>query len=222
MKHLSNRSLHFLKDIALKKVIKQFAKRYNFVYFGHVDPHEDEHELVRGATLSTSHTDHHYTVGSYLHHDIVLVRRSNILTYPGKEPVHHSWLIMQFDLGTEKLPHIFLDSRRHDQIFYANMLLALPRFEDISAFFAQTDPEFAKHFRVFADSNQHQRVNDVLKPEIIATLGRHFYQFDYEIFEDKLQLYASNTVPTPILLNDMLRIGAWLADELRPGSNSPG
>ena len=124
IKHIARNSLHNLGDAATKRAIKQFTTKYHFVYFGHVDPREDEYELVRGITVSTTHTDNHYTVGSYNSHDIILVERRNTLSFPGKQDSTYRWLIMQIDLKRTGLPHVFIDCHHHDAVFYANAFAA--------------------------------------------------------------------------------------------------
>lgn len=41
-------------------VLKKFAHKIGLVYFGVVDQHQDDHEVIRGLTVSTTHRDDHY------------------------------------------------------------------------------------------------------------------------------------------------------------------
>jgi hypothetical protein len=50
-------------------VLRRFSKKLGFVYFGNVDQHDDEHEVIRGLTVSTTHKDAHYAVGSFDDYD---------------------------------------------------------------------------------------------------------------------------------------------------------
>jgi hypothetical protein len=200
-------------DLATKRVIKQFATKYHLVYFGGVDAREDEHQLVRGVTVSTSHMDNHYTVGTLQGRDIILVQRRNTLTFPGKPDGQYKWLIMQFDLERTNLPHIFIDAHHHDELFYANLFLALPQFQDISAQFANHDAAFRKHCKVFGFPHEYEAATLLLHPEVTKALAQ-FNQFDYEIVEDRLYVYASSGVATMTVMQDMLRVGLWLADVL--------
>jgi hypothetical protein len=205
--------LAVLGDLATKRVIKQFANKYHLVYFGSVDAHEDDHELVRGVTVSATHTDTHYTVGTLQSHDIIVVQRKNTLTFPGKASSNYKWLIIQIDLDRHDLPHIFIDAHHHDETFYANLFTALPHFQDIRQYLVGLEPSFLKHCKVFAFPSAYGAVGRTLHPEITKTLAQHFLQFDYEIIDDRLYVYATGVV-TMTLLQEMLRVGIWLADVL--------
>lgn len=213
LKHIARRSLNSLSGGGSKRVIKQFADKYHLVYFGHVDPHEDEYELVRGLTVSTTHVDNYYTVGSHNSHDIILVERQNTLTYPNKPDKSYRWLIMQIDLKHGDLPHTFIDSKRHDAVFYANMFMSKHNLQDMTSYFSGVSALFAQKCRLFAAPTQYMQVGEMLQPNIAETIARHFNQFDYEFLEDRVLVYASNRKATLPLLEDMLRIGTWLAEE---------
>jgi hypothetical protein len=212
--------LSLLGDLATKRVIKQFASKYHLVYFGAVDAREDEHELVRGVTVSTSHVDNHYTVGTLQGRDIILVHRKNTLTFPGKTPSQYKWLIMQLDLAKTGLPHIFVDAHHHDETFYANLFIALPQFQNVTTHLFGDDALFSKRCKVFAFPHEYEAVKGVLRSDITAGIAQHFHQFDYEIIDDRLYVYASNGVVTMTVLQEMLRVGVWLADVL-DGKKAP-
>ncbi|HKX73138.1 MAG TPA: hypothetical protein VJM32_03955 [Candidatus Saccharimonadales bacterium] len=206
--------LSLLNDAATKRVIKQFGTKYHLVYFGAVDAQEDDHQLIRGLTVSTSHTDNHYTVGTFEGHDLMLVQRRNVLTFPGKPDIEYKWLIMEIDLNHTKLPHIFMDGHRHDETFYANMFVKVPHFHDATSHVAARDPHIATRYKIFALPNQLHALDAVMIPEITNTLSQHFHQFDFEIIEDRLYIYASGHMVTLAVLQEMLRAGTWLAAAL--------
>ena len=211
IKHMARTSLHNLGDAATKRVIKQFTTKYHFVYFGHVDPREDEYELVRGITVSTTHTDNHYTVGSYNSHDIILVERRNTLSFPGKPDSTYRWLIMQIDLKRTGLPHVFVDCHHHDAVFYANAFVAHINMQDLGTYFADMSQAFNQHCRIFASAANYAAVRALVQPAIAEGLAQ-FHQFDFEFFDDRVLVYASNNMATPQMLDDMLRVGVWLAE----------
>lgn len=212
IRHIAKESLHTFGNAATKRIIKQFASKYHMVYFGHVDPQEDEYELVRGVTVSTSHTDNHYTVGTYNSHDLIIVERRNTLTFPGKPDTNYRWVIAQIDLKRGGLPHLFIDSHHHDATFYANAFLAKNGIQDLTGYFSGFSATFGQRCKLFANPSTYMEVGALITPEIAETLAQHFHQFDYEIFDDRVLVYASNSTITPALLEEMLRVGAWLAD----------
>lgn len=214
MKLALRQHLTVLNEAAVKRVVKQFCSKYQLVYFGHVDAHEDDHQLIRGLTASTNHKDSHYAVGTFQGHDIMLVQRRNTITFPGKPDSDYKWLIMQVDLKRDNVPHVFMDAHRHSETFYSNMFLKVPHFEDIHDLFQQRDQHFAARYKVFALPNDYQKIDAVLLPEITNTITQHFSQFDFEIIDDRVYVYASGNMVTLATLQEMLRAGIWLADNL--------
>lgn len=214
MVHKLRTKLSVLNDAATRRTIHQFASKYHLVYFGAVDAREDDHQLVRGVTASTHHIDNHYTVGTFEGHDIMLVQRRNTLTFPGKPDAEFKWLIMQIDLKRGNMPHIFMEAHRHNETFYANLFVAIPQFQDITASVVQRDQQFAARYNIFAKPNDYVAVGAVLLPEITQTILQHFQQFDYEIIDDRLYVYSNASVVTLAVLQEMLRAGMWLADVL--------
>src|SRR5687768_5174890 len=123
-----------IRHFATKRVVKKFADKLHFVYFGHVGS-QDDHTMVLGATASTSHSDNFYTVGYFEGHDVILLQRTNTLKFPGKQEVNYKWLIFQFDLKRNDLPHIFIDNQHHDETFFANMAVGFTKLKDMSGAF---------------------------------------------------------------------------------------
>lgn len=214
MKLALRQHLTVLNDAAIKRVVKQFCAKYDLVYFGHVDAREDDHQLIRGITASAGHSDNHYAVGTFQGHDVMLVQRRTALTFPGKPDAEYKWLIMQFDLKRGGVPHIFMDAHRHNETFYANLFLKVPQFEDIHQALQQRDPHFAARYKIFALPHDYQKIDAVLLPQITNAITQHFSQFDFEIIDDRIYIYASGNMVTIAALQEMLRAGVWLADNL--------
>jgi len=212
IRQIAKKSLDTFGNATTKRIIKQFAGKYNMVYFGHVDPQEDEYELVRGLTVSTSHIDNHYTVGAYSGRDAILVERRNTLTFPGKPDATYRWTIAQLDLKRSGLPHVFIDSHHHDAMFYANAFMSKNGMQDMTSYFSGVSATFAQRCKLFAMPAAYSKVGSLVTPEVAETLAKHFHQFDYEFFDDRVLVYASNHTVTPAILEDMFRVGAWLAD----------
>ncbi len=208
------RPLSVGRELATRKVIKQFARKFNLVYLGAVNQREDEHELIRGVTVAATHNDDNFCVGEYRGHDISLVERQNTLQHPERPPEQYRWLIMQVDLHAAALPMVFLDANHHDVTFYESLFMRFANLNEANILFNQRDPLFARSFHAFAPADQFEEVDALLTPEITSMLAHYFRQFDYEIAGDHLLIYASNSVITPHVLHEMLRVGSWLAKEL--------
>ena len=60
-----------------RHIIKKFTNKIGLVYFGAVNQHQDDNRLVRGFTVSQSHQDDHYSVGTVEGYNVTLV---NVVT----------------------------------------------------------------------------------------------------------------------------------------------
>jgi len=201
------KGLSALHHLATRSVIKQFATKFDLVYFGSVDSRSDEHQLVRGVTAASSHIDNNYTVGTYQGHDLILVERHNTVSHPGLPTVKHHWLILQLDVRRTDLPHMFLDSHNGDT-FHANLNISNPRLRDITSLLPNLG-----HTRVIAPVERLDDIHAIITNDFIAAM-HNFGQFDFEIRDDQVFVYAHHPMVTMPLLTDMLRVGAWLADYL--------
>ena len=214
VRQLLGRALNVGHELAARKTIKRFARKFGLVYFGYVNQREDEHELIRGVTVSATHVDNHFCVGEYKGHDISLVERRNTINYPEEPPAHYRWLIMQVDLKRDGLPHVFIDGNPHDETFYMTLFMKFANMSSASTIFALTNPLFARTFNVFIPADKFDEAEAMLSGEVAAMLAHHFKQFDYEIDGDRVLIYAEHPTVTPHLLHEMLRVGHWLARHL--------
>lgn len=211
---LISRPLSIGRELAVKKVIKQFARKFGLVYFGSVNQREDEHELIRGITVSSSHVDTHFCVGDYEGHDISLVDRRNTLLFPEQLPQRYHWLIMQVDLHRDGLPHVFIDGNHHTEEFYTTLFMKFANMNNANMIFSSTNPLFEKTFKIFTPADKFDETEAMLSGERAAMLAHHFKQFDYEIDGDRLLIYAEDPIVSSHTLHEMLRVGQWLASEL--------
>lgn len=206
-----------LRHAASKRAFKSFAESYNLVYFGSVSQHGDEHQLVRGVTLSAVHKDRHYCVGSIQNYDFILLERMDTLSSPGKKAVHYSWAIIQLDLHSIEpaFGHIFIKGNRYDEVFEETLFIKHRQLKQASpGYFGQYDSLFIDNFKVYADHEATINFPTIINPDIAATIAHHFRQYDFEIDDDKLYVYAKDPIITRLLLNDMARAGLWLAKHL--------
>jgi hypothetical protein len=197
-----------------RKAFLVFARKHDFVFFGYVNQHTDEHELVRGVTLSSKHLDTNYCIGNFQGRDVTLLRRSDTVHFPGKPTETYSWTIMQFDLKKSTLPHIFIDANHHDEAFYANLFMKFTNFKNANGYFVgeQYDGLFNKSFKVYTPPDESGSMLRVLSAEVVSNMAHHFRQYDFEIFEDQLLIYSSDRIVTAKLLEHMLRAGLWMSE----------
>ena len=73
------------------------AEKVGLVYFGYVDQRDDDHRLIRGHTVSQTHQDNHYCIGTVRGYDVMLALRNDVIrTRSGKDERCH-WLIYAID-----------------------------------------------------------------------------------------------------------------------------
>ncbi len=208
-----------IKHLSGTRVYNDIAKQYDLVYFGSVNANDDDYEMVRGLTVSAAHQDRHYCVGSVQGYDIVLLERTDNLSFPGKPTEFQRWVILQIDLQNVHLPHVFLDARQHSSTFYDALFAKFGYFKPVDGnVFADHDPKFSQSFTTYVSLTQQLEMIHLLRHDITATLGHHFTQFDFEIFDDRLIVYSSNRAPSKQLVDHMLRAGIWLAHEIETTS----
>lgn len=199
-----------------KQIIADFAEKLGFVYFGFVDQREDEHRLVRGLTLSPTHRDNHYCIGSYEGYDMVLVERQDIIMHPGKPDRSISWFIVEVDLHTRHdMPHVFLGTHSHSETFYAHLFARFNKLIKIGlgTFGAHSD-DFVNNYSVYTEPAKTVETEQLFNHNITATIAKHFRPLDIELNHDNLYIYADNLHITTQLIDTMVKNGLWLAKQL--------
>ena len=201
---------------ANKRAIMNFAEEVGLVYFGFVDQRADEHQLIRGLTLSTSHRDSHYCVGSLYKYDVALVDRTDTLDFPGKTSRSHRWLIMQFDLHNAKdLPHVFLGLHTHSDTFYATLFAKFGQLQRTPlGTFGMYDKSFTDKYAIYTTPAESLTVERLFDSEMTKTIAKHFGTLTIEISDGCLYLYSEHARISKSLLETMLQNGIWLAKHI--------
>jgi hypothetical protein len=196
-------------------VLKKLAKRLGLVYFGDVDQHEDEHEVIRGLTVSTTHRDAHYSVGTYDGYDLSMVDRFDILISPEGKVSEHSWLIYQIDLENERdLPHIFLMPRGLPDGHFSKLFHAAQRLHPINLMLEGHTDEFHSRYELLAASTHLMRLETVFTQHLTQSLAVGFWPHALEILDGKLYVYITNQKLTESMLAAALQSALWLARHL--------
>jgi hypothetical protein len=205
-----------------KQAIVKFTNRFGFVYFGHVDQHDDEHHVIRGLTVSSSHQDEHYSVGSFEGYDVSLVDRYDIVSAPGQKLKTHQWLIIEIDLHSgNNTPHIFLGGHNHLDSSYAKLFTAVPSLQPVPlGTFGAHSQEFTNRYSLFATATQFIEVERLFTAEVTRTIAAHFWPLAVEVFEGALYVYSDSKSLSVGLLETMLKNGLWLATKLDEHSYS--
>lgn len=204
-----------------KKVFKDSCERFGLVYFGAVDQQSDEHEMVRGVTLSPTHRDAHYCVGSVNGYDVILFERTDVVSFPGKPSREYRWNILQVDLREVSLSHTLLDANHHDETFYAQLFTKFIRLTKADqSLFADHDPAFTHKYTLYTPPDALDALPMLFTKDTTAIIGHHFAQFDFECFQDRLIVYAPDRKVSKQLVDNMVKAGIWLANELESNSKN--
>lgn len=198
------------------KLFKRFAEKLDFVYFGYVDQRDDEHRVIRGLTLSNSHRDDHYSIGTYHGYDMAMCERVDTITNPGVPSEHKTWLIMTADLHNgQNLPHIFIGLQSHTQGFYRHVLTKFSYLQKLEpGSVVPYSLQFREHFTLYTTPTHFVLAEGLFGNGLEAMLAEHFSDFSFEISDGTLYVYSENQKPNDLLLSRMLQCAAWLANEL--------
>jgi len=196
-------------------VIRRFASKIGLVYFGAVDQHTDDHEVIRGLTVSTTHRDTHYAVGSFDGYDVSLVDRFDVVHDSDRQPHEHSWLILQVSLLNKTLPHVFFKPRGHSPAAYNKFFTAFNSLHVINEVFNEThSPEFHSRYELYGGATHAQELEQTLTPRITQNLAVRFWPHAIEIYEGKLYVYTTEHRLNETVLGSTLQSTVWLASVL--------
>lgn len=196
-------------------VLKSLADRLGLVTFGSVDQHRDEHEVIRGVTISNTHDDRQYAVGSHDGYDISVVdRRDHIGLVSGKK-VDRRWCIIQVSLrDTPQHPHVFMmPSQREphfDTFFTATWnLKPLDVMQDVS----QTI-EFARRYRLYTTPRDVTRIDELTFPGFYELFSVRLWPHAVEVFDGKVLVYITENRLDETVLESAVQSALWLADQI--------
>lgn len=220
----SNKVMALLRDIVrrnsvtsfrIKKAVKSFCEKTGLVYFGYVDQHHDDHAIIRGLTASSAHIDEHYSVGSIDGYDLSLVYRTDSIDNAKGELVTHSWLIVEIDLRSKDLPHVFIGDHDHTNSAYMKLFTTHTTLQKVpfDASHAGGD-EFARRYSIYSQAAHFIDVKQIFNPDVTRILAAHFWPLSIELHEDTLYIYSDKSNISVGLLEAMTKNGLWLADRI--------
>ena len=205
--------MRFMPSRHDRKVFGKIAEEYDLVYFGTVDPRVDhDYVAVRGLTAQPNQIEENYTTGNVYDYEVAFLQRSRNAKLPNGVNEKKHWTILQVQLRSGGWPRIFIDGRSRAEE-YGALVASYLRLSEIGwqnlANSAVTN--FPQTFATYARLEDVGLVQKVLSSDVQAMLATHFTAFDYELVEDKLIIYATNTEINLEILDHMLRVGLWFA-----------
>jgi hypothetical protein len=196
-------------------VLRRFSKKLGFVYFGNVDQHDDEHEVIRGLTVSTTHKDAHYAVGSFDDYDISVVDRFDVVAPAGRKPTQHSWLIYQINLHTKALPHLFFRPLGHSPEAYNRFFTAHTTLNVINDVFSvEHSRDFHSRYELYGNATHALELEPILTSYVTQILAARFWPHAIEIYDGKLYVYITEHRLNETVLGSTLQATTWLASIL--------
>lgn len=199
-----------------KRIIQKFTKKVGMLYFGSVDQRSDDHQVIRGFTVSATHKDSHYSVGTFKNYDIALVNRSDILTHPSESPKEYDWLVLSVRLHNQNdLPHMFIKAKQHNDKAYELLFDIFPVMQEIKlGVFEDYGEEFTSRFALYSQPSKAIECEKLLPASTARTLSAHFWPLSIEICDNILYVCSDSQRVDEHLLDNMLKDGLWLAASL--------
>jgi len=203
---------HVVKSRITKRTMMQFADKVGLVYFGYVDQRDDEHRLIRGHTVSETHQDNHYCVGSVRDYDVMMVLRNDTIatSLEHREERRCHWLIVTVDVHTKSdLPHCYIGHHSRDHAFKAS-------FEPLSPLALGSLHEYSHRFMseysLYAKATHALEIERMITPQMSEVIGTHFEGASIEIEDNTIFLYVESPRPSEGVLEKMLSNALWLAE----------
>lgn len=196
------------------RTIRKFSDQLGLVYFGLVNQHEDDHSAIRGFSASLTHSDTHYTVGTYNGHDIRIVDRLDILHIPGHDNHQQVWTIIEVDLTTTEIPHVFFVPTGKPGAEYARLFASQPYLQPLNSTLVSQNksPEFHGRYQILARTTHSHQIEQFFSSPTIVGIGSRFWPNGIEIQFGKLYVYVTDHKLTKASLETALTSALWLAD----------
>lgn len=203
---------HIVRTKLTQHVISNFADKIGLVYFGQVNQKDEDRRLVRGHTVSRTHMDSHYCVGTVRSYDVVLVSRNDVVrTRTGKQERCH-WLIYTIDLHTKhSVPHCYVGHRSRDSLFAAAYQQIYPITMGNTS---QYPHRFLSEYTVYSTAAHTLDVERILPPSSAEVVMSHFNNASFEIEDGTIYLYIESEHPNEKMLDKLLSDGLWLAESI--------
>lgn len=196
-------------------VLRKFSENVGLVHFGTVHQHDDEHSTIRGFTGSLTHHDSHYAVGTYNGFNIRVVNRFDVIRIAGNPQHEQLWTIIEIDLDSKGLPHMFFIPTGHEAGEYGRLYATQPHMQPLnSMLFDNRSPEFHGRFQILARPTHAHKVEALFSSPIIVGIGNRFWPQGVEIEHGKLIIYITQHRLTKAVLESTLASGLWLAETI--------
>lgn len=193
-------------------------KLYNslgLVYFGSINQHEDDINVVRGFTASLTHQDRHYAVGDYNGYSLRIVDRYDMIHAAHAKRHLQQWTIIEIDLHRNELRHLFFVPTGAQAPEYERLFATQPHMQPLnSMLLSNHSPEFHGRFQILARASHFQEVARFFSSPIIVGMASRFWPHGIEIEHGKLLVYMTEHRLTKTVLESTIASALWLAETI--------
>lgn len=208
---------HMVRTRVTKRTISQFAEKVGLVYFGYVDQRDDDHRLVRGHTVSRTHMDNHYCIGTVRGYDVVLVSRNDMVRTRSSKLERCHWLIYTIDLHTKQaVPHMYVGHKSRDAQFAASYEQLMPLS---IGHFGVYPRQFLNEYTVYGKATHGLEIEQHITPQVAEVITSHFRGASFEVEDGTVFLYVESEHPSESQLEKLLSNGLWLAEVIDTAAN---
>ena len=203
---------HIVRTRLTKRVVSKFADTMGLVYFGAIGHNSDEARLVRGHTVSRTHQDRHYCIGTVNGYDVILVLRNDVVRTRSGNLERCHWLIYSIDLHTKRdLPRFYIGHQSRDAIFAASYEQLYP----ITLGSAMTYPsKFTHEYTVYSAATHAATIERIITPQVAEVMAQEFRNASIELQDNTLYLYVESRRPSEAELGKLLSNALWLAEAI--------
>ena len=204
------RPSHIVKTRMTRGIIENFAEKVGLVYFGFVDQRDDDHRLIRGHTVSKTHQDNHYCIGTVRGYDVMLVLRNDVVRLPSGKEARCHWLIYTIDLHTKfDVPHCYVGHTSRSNVFAAAYRPLHPLAIGGLGMYPHA---FSSNYTIYGAATNTYAIERIIDPQVAEVIVSHFQNVSVEIEGSTLYLYVEAERPNAQQLEKMLSNGLWLAE----------
>lgn len=214
------RPAHVVATRVTRKMIEEFSEKVGLVYFGYVDQRDDDHRLIRGHTVSDTHQDNHYCIGTVRGYDVMLVSRNDVIRTNGHERREQRchWLIVTVDLHTTvDLPHFYIGHRERNAAFLA---AHTPLYPIAIGGLYRYPQHFLTSYTIYGTATHTLDIERLVTPQMTEVIAAHFVGASFEVQDNAVYLYIESERPDEALLEKMLSNCLWLAESIDANSTN--
>jgi len=197
------------------QALKNFADTLGLVNFGNVHQHDDDLDAIRGFTASLTHRDTDFAVGTYNGFNIRATNRFDVIRIAGNPNHEQLWTILEIEIDTKGLPHMFFIPTGHDGGEYGRLYATQPNMQPLNSMILDNhSPEFHGRFQIYASATHSHKVEALFTSPIIVGIGSRFWPHGIEIEHGKLLIYITEHRLTKTVLESALGSALWLAETI--------